>query len=688
MSYGGADHKEWQVPESDRSESYRLGWLDSAVEQGESWNTSQRGFSDWRKALDIISGTGGGENVLKYRSRLSGNRLKTNVRTAIAGLANIRPIWGYHASKTYSPLAEMMNKTARALYLMGMWDQSIKEALAYAAATCTGWVRPVYQRDLQGKGNINLLTYGMPCVLPVQMPSNGDYQRAYAVSLLDEVPIYEAHWKFPTFQDRLKPTNSRYWYSSDIRGAAKGNALKAAWNWFSRKKESKLADLYIPIRWTTINDCRINETGQTIGMGQLGSSWYYEVPSYRQELPGGKIADENDARLYPYRRLIISSESCIMYDGPAFSWHGQLDLIPFCVDKWPWEPMGFSMVHDGWELQKALDQIDRGTMDKINAQQDLPLGYDMNAVSKREADEFDPMEPRARIAFDGSQVDKPFAPPVEAEVYRVTPETLQFREVLQGELDYTLQTRDIVEMNKAQALGKSMDQLEALIAANGPIVKDVSRSMENSLSMVGTQVGYQILQNMPTARIMQYVDPETMAAEVFDYDPATIVPSHMPGEIVHAEDQTALPSKYTQMQRARWFASQLPFYLMPHSVHEATQMSYRLLLLQMRQRGAPISWATIMKSCEVQNVGEVSGVTEQDQYASEKETEITQLARIQLVVQGLGMDAPSSPGGPPGVTMPEGGGGATPQGGRPPSFNAPPQLEVKGDGRPVVSTSN
>jgi hypothetical protein len=165
-------------------------------------------------------------------------------------------------------------------------------------------------------------------------------------------------------------------------------------NWaFGRKTTDKLNDVYIPIRWTTIIDHRINDTGYRQPMGETGSPWYYEVPSLGDDIPDGhggrRKADENDARMYPYRRLMISSEKCIMYDGPAFNWHGELDLIPFTVDKWPWEPMGFSMVHDGWEIQKALDQIDRGTMDKIAAQLDMPLAYDINAVDKREAEQFD-----------------------------------------------------------------------------------------------------------------------------------------------------------------------------------------------------------------------------------------------------------------------------------------------------------
>ena len=132
--------REWQCPSANASEKTKLGWRRESVEQGAAWQQSQRGFSDWRRALDIISGNESQRDLLNYRSQLSGHRLKTNIRTMISGLANIRPLWGYNAGEAFKEYALTLNKATWALYLEGSWDQSIKEALAYAAATCTGWV--------------------------------------------------------------------------------------------------------------------------------------------------------------------------------------------------------------------------------------------------------------------------------------------------------------------------------------------------------------------------------------------------------------------------------------------------------------------------------------------------------------------------------------------------------------------
>lgn len=678
---------EWQCPDRESQEKDKLGWLNASVEEAGLWLRAQRGFGDYKNALDIISGRDETLTRPQYRSRLTSNRLKTNVRVAIAGLSNVRPLWGYYAeNKAYKDMAAGLNKLNRALYLENNWGAAIKSVLQWAAATNTGFMRPVYTRTQGGWGRsrIELRTYGTPSVLPVQMPADGDYQNAYAVHLLDEIPIWQAHARFPEFQDRLHPTSSKYWYSSDIRGAAKQNVERNWFNPFRKRPTEQQSDLYIPIRYTTVNDLAINMTGREIAMGEIGSPWEYKVPAYDpQGMITGKRVDANMARLYPRRRLMISSENVMLYDGPTFDWHGELDLIPFCLDRWPWEPNGFGMFHDAMEMQRALDSLDRGIMDRIAAQQDLPLAYSIDSVTKREAEQFDPMQPRARVGFDANAGDKPFTTPVPHEIYQVSPESLAWRKELQADLDYTLQSRDIVELGKAKALGKGMDQLDALLSMDGPIVKDMSESITMSLSRVGSQLMYLEMEYLPTARVMQYIGEDGVGLRTFDFDPASLVPSHMPGENPFGADEKPIPSTYSQMERARHLCENVKFQLT--DAHELKLMTQRLVYIQLRQRQMPISAATIMQACDVPNVAIPEGESEQDRYYAEQERDLLQKARVAEIMKylaqehGLG-DAPPGGSGKPN--------GSTAKGGRPPSGKQPPVLQNKpGSNRTVISES-
>lgn len=676
-------YHEWQAPPADSRESRKLGWLNEAVEEGQHFIRAQRGTLDWTRALDIVAGRYSPKDVLEYRSDLTSNRLKTNIEVFVAGLAAIRPWGGYDSTEPFRPIARMMNEVTRALYLEGFWDLDLKSGLQWYALTGSGFIHPVYRRDMagQGHGHIELDTFGVPSVLPLQLPANGNYQRAYAVTLLDERPIYEAHGMFWQHQDKLRPTSSRYWYASEIRQATESNAERRRWfDPFRRQSQSRERNLLIPIRYTTINDLSLNTTGTTLSMGEPGSSWSYEVPSYGAEIPDGKggvrKATEHDARIYPFRRLMISSEACVMYDGPSFNWHGELDLIQMALDRWPFEPNGFGMVHDGWRMQRALDQLDRGCMDKIMADMDRPLAYNLNAVTKREAMQVDLMQPRQRIAFDGDVVDKPFTEIAPPDVYRVSPETLNMRQQLKDDLDYLYQTRDIVELGKARALGKGMDQIEALIAANGPLVKDKSRIMEKSITQIANQVKFLVLQFMDTGRLIPYIGEDGRSL-IFDYDPSSLVPSHLPGEDVVDMNQNPLSSPTSRINRARWMAWRMPHALTAHSLHEIHQLTYRLVLMQLRQRGYQIAECDVLEANDIPDVFRTPGATTQERFRNEKKEQMEFMAEMQKVAEGAGIDLGSVMGMQ---------GGAKPPG-RPASGQKTPEMKQKGDGRPTVTES-
>lgn len=688
--------KSWQAPPAAVSEDKKIGFMNEVTQEGLAWIKSQRGFKDWNRALDILAGQDPSyPAAAEYRSKVSTNRLKRNVREVVGAMSKLRPFWGYHSeNNTYKDQAGMMNKVTRAWYLKQFADTSIKEALQYAAATGRGWVRPVYRRDMggTGRGDIKLFTYGAPCVLPFQLPATGDWQQAYVVTILEEMPVYMAHAMFPLYQSRLNPSTSRYWYANDgVRKASSGNLLQRIFGKPQRGSSTEaMTDLLVPIRYSYIIDLTINRTDRPIVMGEPGSSWSYEVPFYGQDIKVGedprsgtpiyRKANETDARLYPYRRLIISSDQVITYDGPSFDWHGMVPAVSFTMDSWPWEPLGFSLVHDGHEIQYAINKIARGNMDKIGQQLNPSLAYDSNAVNMSEARRYDPYKPGDRIGFDGSAIEgQPFSPTVDAETLRVTPESMTMIQYLEGTLDNQMGISDVMALAKMRAVG-SMDELEKIMEANGPIIEDLSRSMEPPMRDLGVMVKYLICQYYTTARIMQWVGADGVAPQVFDYDPSSLIPSHMPGE------DPERPSPTDRIKRARTFADNLEFFILPNSLHELTQMQMRLLLIQLRKVGIMIDSQTIAEACAVPNYGTIEGNDCIARWTREKEMELELAARGQALAAALGLTPPGGPAGapPPGAPKPN---GAAPEG-RPPSFNAPPSIQQKdGGARSTVATS-
>ncbi len=681
-------YREWQAPPAAASEDRILGWSDECVEQGMAWLKSQRGYGDFRAALDTISGKDVVLTTASYRSQINPNRLKRNIREIISVMSQLRPFWGYHSdNKAYKSQAEMMNQVARAWYLEHHGNAAVKECLQWAAVTCRGWMHPIYKRGMYGTGHgdIEIETYGSESILPVQLPSDGNWQEAYSVTILKEMPIAKAHGMFPMKQNVIKPMSARYWYANDT--VRKGTQLNLMQRMFGkmggrRPEAETLAEHLVPLRYQWIIDLTINKTDHEIPMGEPGSSWAYTVPYLGQMLPVGvdpksgtmhyRRADENDARLYPRRRLLISTPDALLYDGPAFDWHGMFPGVSFTVDAWPWEPLGFSLVHDGYMLNEAIKEITRGNMDKIRSSNDMALAYDQNAVPMKEARAFDPMQPRARIGYDGSALDgPPFKPVVPPEVLAIMPESITMLEYIEKSMDAQFAIKDAMALAKARMMG-SMDDVEKMMEMAGPVIADMSRSMEPPMSNLGKMVQYLVLQYYTTPRVMQIVGPDGVSPEVFDYDPSSIVPSHLAGE------NSSLVSNYSKMERAKTFADNLRFLVVPGSLHEITQTAMKLGLVQLKKAGVMIDSQTIAEAWGLQNYGTIPGNTMIDRWKAEEEMKIEFAAKMKAIAGAVGL------GAPPGAAAP---GKPNPEG-RPPSGKEPPKLVQKeGGARSTVSES-
>lgn len=192
---------------------------------------------------------------------------------------------------------------------------------------------------------------------------------------------------------------------------------------------------------------------------------------------------------------------------------------------------------------------------------------------------------------------------------------------------------------------------------------------------IANQVKYLILQYYTTARVMQIIGPNDMPQELFDYDPTKIVPSHMPGE-----NPDAGPSPTSAVERARTFADNLRFFITPRSLHELTQMSMKLGLVQLRKAQVQIDSQTIAEAWSVPNYGNIEGSTVREKWEHEQEQNLLFAARMKELGASL-----SGAGGapPPGAAGP----GKNPEG-RPPSGQAAPKLVQKdGGARSTITES-
>jgi hypothetical protein len=685
---------EWQAPRFESSPSSRAGWVEEQIEEGEGFLEGQTCYKNLGTNMRIF------DAIFRDKSRsiLVTNELKYDIRKFCETLSEVREIAGYGSDiPAYKQMAEMLTKVSKCVYLESDFPFQILKVLQYASVTGIGYLWPKVRADEYGYGERKMVfdALGLLDVVPVQIPRSNDVQDAYAVTVYDYMPIAEAHGRFPLFQGQLQTVGPRS-YKTQVQARRMDYAERFRYGGPNRS----FGNLYCEIRYTFIRDLRINNTGYELPMGDVGTSWFYKVPYVGQMIFGGmrnglaymRPATVEDCRVYPNLRLIITSTGLDrpMYDGPSFDWDGKIPVIQYTVDDWAWEPLGRSLVGDVASIETTTRKIERKIDDVITITLNPPIGYDHTATGGAKIEHFDIFEQDVRYGVDGKPRD--ILQSILPEEVRVSSEHFTFlkylKECKQSQLGLTdLGNLQNMKMNIAN------DTADKMLESIGPIAKGIAARIEKGNKAVGYRMKFLILQWFNVGRIMEYVGPDSIAREVFDFNPDDLVPSHMPDEMISGnfpED----PSHYNQLTRARWFAKQIRLVSVPSTLLKVTQMQRQLMMLQLKRGGAPISWSTVMKNLDIPNYGEVQGNTEHEKWFNEElesqKLKILAAAAAQQFMKQLGIQPPEEGGGGKGGGK-GGGGGKGAGGGRPSSGGKPPKIKQKGaqggEPRTVVSES-
>lgn len=679
----------WQPPENKGRDngSERMSWLQNVVSVGEQFNASLTSSRDLPRGISLISGRVA-DVPNQTRSNLKIPREKRALREIIANISDIRTIDAYSSDNAaYQPFLAMLNKVWKAVYFESKFPTSFKRAVQWATVGGYSYVSPVYRNirlSARSGRRIDFDVYSSQDCLPFQLPDDNDVQGAYAWTRIVFMPVYEGHAKFPKFQSQLRPISRRR-YSGNVskdRIALAERFRNDMRNAMGQTVGGNWTEQMMEFRYTTIRDLSINETKEPKPMGEPGSLESYIVPFVGQMIPTGQFtlsvstgkkvremrkATEEDCYLYPNLRLMISQTGMTqpIYDGPFWDWHGMHPLVRISVDEWPWEP-GYSLAEEIDSIGQTRQGFMRGLDQTAKQRFDPAFIYDKNAgINRKTMEQFDPYEERGRLGVDGAVDDKVLRTALP-EVLMTIPEwAFGWDQLLEKKEDYILGNDAMDNLARAKVAGADDALLKAMEEA-GPIVKDTSNALNEPISELMMMVLSDVLQYYPTGRIMQYVGPDGVSREVFDLDPASIVPSHMPDE--NPENGKSI---YTRMQRTQNFCSSIHATIAPGELHGVTQTALKLLLIQMQRGGFMIDSETVAKACDIANWGTLNGNTVVEKWEDE------QRRKLEFAVKMKELETALIPQGPSGPPTPIGIGGNKGAPGRPPSGNKPPHMETK-----------
>ncbi len=667
------------------SDTDKLAWLDYAITQGYAFLQGQRAWKDIDAGMSIIDGDFTDE-LQSELSSVSTNRTKRQIREVVASLGNLRVVPKHRTqNRDFVNRVEVVDKMWLGWWNVTSADRSWRTGLQWACGAGTSYLCPRWDADFHGpsKGDIRIDVKGPRHVLPIQLPANHDLQQAYAVLICSPTPLDLARRTWPEFADlivadRETPTGFRK-VITQVQRYASAVLNKYAGTSFREEEQTPFPEVDI---WSCyILDSSINTSGREIFLGTPGSSWSYTVPYLGQRLPGSvpgefREAQRSDCLMFPMRRLMVATRSCVMGDGPSPWHHGQVPAIQMRVDDWPWNFLGYSMAREGAALEQSNISMMRDIVDANRARLNPPFFYDTSRITPEAAATINPRVPGQSIPLDLgglATVDQVFKTVVPVGNFDVPPTIPAFIKEQEARQDYQMGVTDVSAMMKAKSLPAS-DGLEKLMQAAGPLAEDMSRNQEACMMKLGPMIKSLQFQFYSPAQIISIIgyDLAAQIPELFDGEPGNLIPSHMPGE------DKAKVSNFPKWKRSIWFNNELLFDLEPYTLHKLSQNTRKLSIALLQKQGFPIDPWTLAEINDIHNFGPApeGATTIWQRWVEWERLQAQNQAMIQQYMQELGVSPPPNKPG-------QGKGG-----GRPASLAVAPTLQQKDQGqRATIRTS-
>ena len=697
-------------------------WTQQMLADGRAYLRLQPAYKYISDGLDIVNGESMVSSVQSLSSVKTENTTR-NIKELVASQSNLRIIPSFKAeNEEFREQNGILNKGFMAWQNMTFADRRLRAAWQYATAAGTGYIGTRYNPNYyyRGKGDIVWDAYGPLDVIPLGLAPDLQIQSAYAVAMRKSMPIHQIWRMFPLQRDNIKANRVNTLGKGMVIAQAVKFASAVLKRWSQGQRQPADASTWdtTDVYYIYVDDDSVNETGRPLQIcgpdGQWGTSWSYTVPYVGQEIETGRFlnggvperrtAKREDCLIYPNRRLIISTDTCVINPVPehqsSYRWDGRVPCVQLRADDWAWNFLGFSQARYGQSLERMIIELWRGVNDQMNLSLNPAAFFDRNSNATALLQTINPRIPGLRTGIDMqlNNAAASWTPMMPYQWLQTQQSHLEAAaKILPAMIKDQMGVADVSAMARARQM-PSGDSTEKLLEAMGPIVKDQSRNMEAAIRDLGEMWKSDWFQFATAKRRMQMLGPEGVSEEDFDFEPGTLIPverkrqpdgTYTTLEMTQSPDGSWLYEQGTgarmpamavpAFERARWHKNNFTFSVTPYSLHELNSTTRKLFMLQIMKVGFPLSWWTLAELFDVKNFGpcmvpdpEHPGTMREAR--NEIEKWIAQLEIQSRVAAATG-------GGQQGQGKKKGAG-------RPETFAKAPVLEAKSGGDSTVRTSS
>lgn len=653
-------------PGEDSYERDVIGFVNECLEEGDAFLRGQKNYNRISEAQKMIEEARMASGPRGLSSTEANHTAKAAMQL-VSAMTDTRNFWEYRTfNRRYEKQTQILGKWSIHLWLNRQWDMRFSDMLRIItyAGTSYGHIR------WDGRLQEQVLDAEDPRdVIPIRPGDNHTIQTAFGVLLRRHRTVnYLRRAYFPDDPEkasliqpdsdgsRANADNTRYQRLVDRLVSpfhAAQVSLKGGTKGPPRIPTAEEFTLYL-------DDPTLNETKETLYIGD----WHLRpVEDCRQCASQGTPHAVNNwsykvfpgEKKWPNKRLICSTRTMLLYDGPSPYWHGMYPFPKLTLDPWPKLWLGKGLIWPAMPMQSLLNDLLRVLDNHFKKWEKPDLFADKNSVSVSEFRKINTARPGLKmrhnpVAGKGIQLEYPDALP--SYFFDSIKFAIEEIGTLSG-------AQDISQMMRLNQL-PSASAVEQIMEKMTPEVRMRSRILEAFTREFATILAYNIAQFKTEAETMTVLGPDAVTPENFDWDPGTFIP-----DFVHAGDlkNDGMPTSEAmargpmpRMNRAREFMRQMAMHIAPGSLLSASEIQRKLVYMQMFREGA-IDMQTMADILGITNFGTIPGETI--------------LEKLQWQMEN-GLGAAAQQQGP----------------GRPPTGQQPPERQIKsGPNGPRMVTS-
>lgn len=588
MAYGSnplLDNRQPFIPGGDVARS----WIKEAIQEGEGIMQADPLYDVMDRGMDAIMGkmksrVEAGE-VPSYLSKIVINDTRRAARRHVSALTDVKPVYSWRTQNpNFAQHALMLNQTSAAWWVTTFADLALADAVRYATVAGSGDMVVEWNPYFGRMGNVQLFARDSRDSVPIRPSRDGNLQNWFGVVIREAHSPNVMKALYPQYANLLSAETT--WGSGVFtkfkRAAARimgGGGTLAGLN---RPHSGVITGDEVILYRAYFNDPSINTSDKPIAMGNAGANWAYTVA------PGEP--------LYPYKRLVVCTETVTLYDGPNTYWHGKFPVCRLTLDHWPWSFFGLPLVEGLEGINLAINTMTNSFVDVFRKHAHPGVIADAQAMPEHMLRQLDTREPgwKARVKATFGQTfatDKPQDLP---------PWSLEFLVLLRQILAEQSGTANLDALQQARAQMPAAESIEAFMNALSPELKLEGRQVELCLRDLADMMIANFFQFYDAKRREILLGEAGRMLEDFDYDPGNLIPAMQQGQTGYVPQ---LDQSRSRMDRAQFFLNLFTFYVTPGSLLGLNQQTEQMKYVQLARAGYVDYWS-LLEKLDVTNVGE------------------------------------------------------------------------------------